>query len=102
MHAPRSKSLVQRESIFFQIATTPCQDTGENAAPPTCLREAALKAEEEAVDAAEEVEGVVDDARVKEPDPVTDLEARLANEGSQKEGLGLTRTGNQTTQTQSH
>ncbi len=102
MHAPRSKSLVQRESIFFQIATTHAKTPARMPAPPTCLREAALKAEEEAVDAAEEVEGVVDDVRVKEPDPVTDLEARLANEGSQKEGLGLTWTENQTMQMQSH
>ncbi len=56
-------------------------------APPTCVREDALKAEEKAVDAAEEVEDVVDDARVEEPDaeaepdPDTDLEARLGSEG---------------------
>ncbi len=91
-------------------------------APPTCAREAALKAEVEAVDAAEEVEGVVDDARVEEPvteaetelarvedpgteaepDPDTDLEARLANFEEPTEGRRLTRRRNQTTQTQNH
>ncbi|PBK92278.1 hypothetical protein ARMGADRAFT_1081054 [Armillaria gallica] len=45
-------------------------------APPTCTREATLNAEVEAVDAAEEVEGVVDDAWVKEPDAEAELSAR--------------------------
>ncbi len=51
-----------------------------------------MNAEVDAVDAAEVMEGVVDDARVEEPDaeaepdPDADLEARLANEHSQKEG----------------
>ncbi|PBK92301.1 hypothetical protein ARMGADRAFT_1081079 [Armillaria gallica] len=45
-------------------------------APPTCAREAMLNAEVEAVDAAEEVEGVVDDAWVKEPDAEAELSAR--------------------------
>ncbi len=91
-------------------------------APPICAREAALNAEVEAVDAAEEVEGVVDDARMEEPDaeaeaelarmvdadteaepdPDTDLEARLANLEGLTERRRLTRTRNQTTQTQSH
>ncbi len=76
-------------------------------APPTCTREVVLKAEEEAVDAAEEVEGVVDDARVEEPDaevepdPDTDLEAHLGSEGF-TEGRRLTRTQNQTTLMQNH
>ncbi len=86
-------------------------------APPTCAREVALSAEVEAVNAAEEVEGVVDDARVKgsdaeaeakaeltrvmdpdteaEPDRDTDLEAHLGSEGF-IEGRRLT------TQTQNH
>ncbi len=56
-------------------------------APPTCARKAVLNAEVEAVDAAEVMEGVVDDAWVEEPDAEAeadldaDLEARLANEG---------------------
>ncbi len=76
-------------------------------APPTCAPEAALNAEVEAVHAAEEVEGMMDDARVEksdaeaESDPDADLEARLANEVF-TEGGRLTRTRNQTTQTQKH
>ena len=70
-------------------------------APPTYAGEAVLNAEVVEVHAAEVMEGVVDDARVEEPDaeaeaelarvvdPVTeaepdpdaDLEARLAKEG---------------------
>ncbi len=76
-------------------------------APPTCAHEAVLEAEEGAVDAAEEVDGVVDGAQVEEPDaevepdPDTDLEAHLGSEGF-TEGRRLTRTQNQTTQTQNH
>ncbi len=73
-----------------------------------CTREAALNAEVEAVDAAEVVEGVVDDGRVVDPDteaeadPDADLEARLANFEGLTEGRRLTRMLNQTTQTQSY
>ncbi len=87
--------------MSFQIATTHAQTTASILAPLTCTREAPLNAEVEVVDAAEEVEGVVDDARVEdpdaeaeaelarvldpdteaEPDPDADLEARLTNEG---------------------
>ncbi|PBK92296.1 hypothetical protein ARMGADRAFT_1031175 [Armillaria gallica] len=76
-------------------------------APPTCTCGVALDAEVEAVDG--EVEGVVDNAQVEEPDaeaeaeadPDADLEACLANEEF-IEGGRLMQTWNQTMQMQSH
>ncbi|PBK92274.1 hypothetical protein ARMGADRAFT_1105081 [Armillaria gallica] len=91
-----------REGVYnMSIATTHTQTTASIPAPLTCTREAPLNAEVEAVDAAEEVEGVVDDTWVEdpdaeaeaelaqvldpyteaEPDPDVDLETRLTNEG---------------------
>ncbi|KAK0229280.1 hypothetical protein EDD85DRAFT_794352 [Armillaria nabsnona] len=67
-----------------------------------------FNAEVEAVDAAEEVEGVVDDAWAEEPDaeveldPDVGLEACLANFIGLIEGRRLTWTLNQTTLMQSH
>ncbi|KAK0229267.1 hypothetical protein EDD85DRAFT_940048 [Armillaria nabsnona] len=57
-----------KKKCLFQIATTRAKTTVRMLAPPTYVREVTLKAEEETVDAAEEVEGAVDDARVKESD----------------------------------
>ncbi len=87
--------------MSFQIATTHAKTMASIPVPLTCTHEAPLNAEVEVVDAAEEVEGVVDDARVEdpdteaeaeltrvldpdteaEPDPDADLETRLTNEG---------------------
>ncbi len=75
-----------------EFASTHAKTAARMPAPPTYAGEAVLNAEVDAVDAAEVMEGVVDDARVEEPDaeaepdPDADLEARLANERSQKEG----------------